>query len=115
MRDRLYSIHLLLILFSALSLKVHSQDIFKGNYVPPVQKQTTYNSVTIIQNIRYSLIPEFVNDSISDRILDLYLPKKVVEKELLAVVYLHGGDKGMLEFCSKISNSLFLYGKRANG
>jgi para-nitrobenzyl esterase len=110
MEQKLYSIRFIFILSFALAFKVHSQNLLKVNYVPPVQKQTTYNNVTIIKNIRYGPIPEFIDDSISDRILDVYLPKKAAEKELLPVlVYLHGGgfvngDKGMVELCSKISN-----------
>lgn len=102
-----------LVLFIALFSKVNAQERLKVNYIPQIQKQITFNNTTIIKNIRYGPIPEFVIDSTSDRILDLYLPKKIAEKELLPVlIYLHGGgfvngDKGMVELCSNIANQGF--------
>ncbi|WP_026902876.1 alpha/beta hydrolase [Pedobacter glucosidilyticus] len=109
MQQKLNSILFIFVLFFVLTFTVHAQNNLIDNYVPPVQKQITYNGISIIKNIRYGSIPEFINDSVSDRILDLYLPNKVNEKESLPVfLYLHGGgfvngDKGMLELCSKIS------------
>nr|WP_294898168.1 alpha/beta hydrolase [uncultured Pedobacter sp.] len=91
----------------------HSQVVITKNYIPPAQKQREIGTTTFIQNIRYGTIPKIADDSISDRILDLYLPKKLNDTEKLPVfIFIHGGgfsggDKGMVDLCSKIADQGF--------
>lgn len=105
-----FSIILFLILGSNIA---YSQTVFKKKYIPPAQNQCQIVTTTFIQNIRYGAIPQIADDSISDRILDLYLPKKSNEREQLPVfMFIHGGgfsggDKGMIDLCSKIANQGF--------
>ena len=98
---------LLMLIF--FSLNVKSQTIVKKNYLPPSQSETSVGSTHIIKNIRYGAIPEIADDSISDRLLDLYLPQaKKTEKSLPVIVFIHGGgftggDKGLTELCGNLA------------
>lgn len=113
MKNRLCLCLFLLNFLTIILSKVNAQETLKANYIPPVQKQSKYNNITVIKNIRYAPIPELVTDSICDKILDVYLPQKNSENELLPIlIYLHGGgfvngDKGMVELCTNISNKGF--------
>jgi para-nitrobenzyl esterase len=98
---------LLMLIF--FSLNVKSQTIVKKNYLAPSQSETSIGSTHIIKNIRYGAIPEIADDSISDRLLDLYLPQaKKTEKPLPVIVFIHGGgftggDKGLTELCGNLA------------
>jgi para-nitrobenzyl esterase len=102
---------LLTLIFFSLSLK--SQTLLKKNYLPPSQSETSIGSIHIIKNIRYGAIPEIANDSISDRLLDLYLPPaKKPEKPLPVIVFIHGGgftggDKGLTELGINLASEGF--------
>ncbi|OAQ40774.1 hypothetical protein A5893_07500 [Pedobacter psychrophilus] len=104
---------LFLFFFTFLFFKVTAQEITKNTYVPPVQKQKNIDKITLIQDIRYGTIPAIALDSTSDRILDLYLPQNDASKTSLPVfIFIHGGgftggDKGLTDFCSKITKQGF--------
>lgn len=107
-----------LILFSCMvfvcSLNIDAQNPNQKTYTPPVQKERSLGHVNLIQNIRYAPIPEIADDSISDRILDLYIPEEANPKKALPVfVFIHGGgfvggDKGMTDLCTKIAANGFV-------
>lgn len=98
---------LLILIFFCLNVK--SQSSLKDNYLPPNQSETSIGNIHIIKNIRYGAIPEIANDSISDRLLDLYLPQaQKTEKPLPVIVFIHGGgftggDKGLTELCINLA------------
>jgi para-nitrobenzyl esterase len=94
----------------ALCSKLSAQEVPGKKYLAPKEVLSTYNGVAITKNIRYGSIPNLATDSTSDRILDLFLPKKANKTELVPVfLFIHGGgftggDKGsMTSLCSKIA------------
>src|SRR6478672_5826534 len=112
MQSKKYSV-CFIFLFNMLFLNATAQEISKASYMPPAQKQRMLGNITLIQNIRYAPIPEIALDSTSDRILDLYLPQNIQNKDVLPVfMFIHGGgftggDKNLLDLCSKIANQGF--------
>jgi para-nitrobenzyl esterase len=103
----LFSIFLLIL---ALCFKLSAQTVGEKKYIGPRETLSSYNQVSIINNIRYGAIPDLATDSTSDRILDLFLPKTASKNALVPVfMFIHGGgftggDKSSrVKLCSKIA------------
>lgn len=102
------------IFFVIFCSNVRAQNVERNAYTAPNQTERVIGAIKLIQNIRYGEIPAIVKDSISDRLLDLYLPEQAQgEKQLPLFVFIHGGgfaggDKGLTDLCSKIASGGFI-------
>lgn len=88
-----------------------AQNSEKLKYCPPVRSEFKLTDNLILhQNIRYGAIPDSVDSSNSDRILDLYLPEnsQTQQASLPVFVFIHGGgftggDKDVRALCSNMA------------
>ena len=100
----------LVVLILLDSLNLYSQSNVKIVYKAPgfLQKALT-EDIVLHQNLRYGPIPDSIDTPLSDRLLDIYLPKNVVKGVKLPLfLFIHGGgfsggDKGLTDFCLKIA------------
>jgi para-nitrobenzyl esterase len=104
---------LIFLTLTFLSLNSWSQTNLENEYKPATQSETTIKNIHLIKNIRYGAIPKIAEDSISDRLLDLYVPEPIKAKTPLPViVFIHGGgftggDKGLSELCVNLASEGF--------
>jgi acetyl esterase/lipase len=104
-----------IILFIKLySITAFAQNTVSVAYTPPTQNLIETNSnFNLYQNLRYGPIPDSIDSSTSDRILDLYLPKNQADKISHPVFFfIHGGgftggDKNVKDICTKMANNGF--------
>ncbi|MRX47180.1 alpha/beta hydrolase [Pedobacter puniceum] len=96
------------------SIIAFAQSTSKVAYTPPANNLLETNSgFTIYQNLRYGPIPDSIDSSTSDRILDLYLPKSKADKISYPIFFfIHGGgftggDKNVKDICTKMVNKGF--------
>ena len=103
------------ILLSFFLLNLKAQEGIIQLYISPIDSIIKLNNIVVYKNIRYGAIPDSIENSSCDRILDLYLPEESdVKKTLPVLIFIHGGgfssgDKwSNNDICSKIAKNGFV-------